>query len=46
VVALDRDRVELVVIDLDVRAFGILVSAPLVLAFHRLASDFVHELLT
>ncbi len=37
-VALDRNSVELVVIDLDIGALGILVSASLILALNRLAT--------
>ena len=45
VIALDRDRVEFIIIDLDIGAFGILVSASLILALHWLARDLVNELL-
>jgi len=45
VVALDRDRVELLVLDLDEGALGVFVAAALVGGVHRLARHLVDELL-
>ena len=44
-VALDRDGLELVVVDLDIGAFGVFVAATLVFGLHRLAGDLVDQLL-
>ena len=45
VVALDRDRVDLLVRDLDIGALGVFVAAPLVGSLNRLARHLVDELL-
>ena len=44
--ALDRDGVELFVLDLQVDAFVDFVAAPLIVGIDRLARPFVDQLLT